>query len=139
MCAPGSGDVHDIVAPDFETAEQRVGVGTFAVALASGVVDPGNLLNPGAEDGVVVVADWQSAHPGKATVFEPMGVWMPSAQPSGGLDEIVMEQFLEAHMGSGLQTKRKSTLQSRTRQRSGTSHVACIPAPRSQSSRRAVR
>ena len=74
------------------------------MVLANGFVDLDVVLNPVAEDVVAAVANWQSAHPSEATVFETAGLVMLLAQPVSGLDEI-MEQFLEARMGLRLADK----------------------------------
>ncbi len=79
---------------DLQAGEERVRVGALAAAL-DGELDPGPL------DGVVAVADRQPVHPAEALPLDLL-VAVAGLEPAAGLDEGVVQHFVQALVGTGL-------------------------------------
>ena len=87
-------DLRHVGGRDLQAGEERVEVGALAVALD-------HELDPAAHDGVVAVADRHSVHPAVAVPLDLL-VAVAGLDPAAGVDEIVMENFLQALVGTGL-------------------------------------
>ena len=90
----GPRNCRHVVGRDLQAGEERVRVGALAVAL-DGELDPGPL------HGVVAVADRQPVHPAEALGLDLL-LAVAGLDPAAGMDEVVVEEFVQALVRTGL-------------------------------------
>ena len=92
--AADPGDLRHVVGRDLQAGEERVRVGALAVTLD-------HELDPAAQYGGGAVADRHSVHPAVAVPLDLLLV-VAGLDPAAGMDEVVMQHFVQALVGTGL-------------------------------------
>ena len=87
-------DLRHVVGRDLQAGEERVRVGALAVTLD-------HELDPAAQYGGVAVAERRSVHPAVAVPLDLLLV-VAGLDPAAGMDEVVMQHFVQALVGTGL-------------------------------------